>query len=206
MGHDKLIILLFIAFFNVSYTNVPLYTVKYVYDGDTILLHNGEKVRYLGIDAPEMGFESKKKEFMAEEARHYNHLLVHRKKVRLEFDRHKRDPYGRLLAFIYLEQGVMVNDLLLERGLARIMVDDAKLRHFDQLLGHQRYAMKKQLGVWGKGPEDPESSYIGNSKSFRFHRPNCTYGKKISTINQRRFMDYNEASWNGFSPCKKCRP
>jgi endonuclease YncB( thermonuclease family) len=206
LGLDKLIILLFIAFFNVSYTNAPLYTVKYVYDGDTILLHNGEKVRYLEIDAPEMGFEGKIKEFMADKARHYNHLLVCRKKIRLEFGQYKRDSYGRLLAFVYLERGDMVNGLLVKHGLARVRVDDVKTRYFDQLLGHQRHAIKRRLGIWEKGPEDPEPYYIGNSKSLRFHRPECIYAKKISAKNRCRFMDYNQAAWEGLSPCKRCRP
>lgn len=206
MRHKNLIILAFVVFFNLFYTNAPLYSVKYVYDGDTILIHNGEKVRYLGIDAPEMGYNGEKNEFMAVESMDYNRRLVGGESVRLEFDSDKKDFYGRRLAYVYLENGDMVNGLLVQSGLARVMVQGPKTKHFNRLLGDQREAMEKQLGIWRNTPINPEPYYIGNKKSYRFHRPECPFGKTISPKNRVRFINYRQASWEGFSPCKKCNP
>lgn len=90
---------------------------KAVYDGDTILLKNGMKVRYLGIDAPEMGYETEDPpERMAPEARDLNRLLVGNRRVRLEFDEIREDRYGRALAYVFLEGGEMVNALLVRKG------------------------------------------------------------------------------------------
>jgi micrococcal nuclease len=66
--------------------------VKRVIDGDTIVLNNGEKVRYIGIDTPE------RDEDYYNKAKEFNKKLVEGKTVRLETDVQQRDRYGRLLA------------------------------------------------------------------------------------------------------------
>lgn len=206
MRHKNFIILLSIAFFNLYFTNKPLNHVKYVYDGDTILIYNGEKVRYLEIDAPELRSDGREHEFLAVESMDYNRLLVGRGSVRLEFDRERRDRYGRLLAFVYLNNGEMVNGLMVEKGLARVMVHGPRTKYFDWLLGLQRKAIENQLGIWKKQPTNPEPYYVGNQVSYRFHRPDCPFGKAIAPQNRVQFMSYRQASWEGFSPCKKCNP
>ena len=206
MGHNNLIILLFIAFFSIAYTNIPVHEVKYVYDGDTILMDNGEKVRYLGINAPEIGYQGEIDEFMSIQSRDYNqHLVLHRK-VQLEFDRQKRDPHNRLLAYVYLQSGEMVNRLLVRQGLAHVMVNKAKPKYFSDLLAEQRRAMTKKIGIWQNEPTTSDPYYIANKKSYRFHKTNCPFGIKIHPKNKIRFPDYLSAFWEGMSPCKRCRP
>jgi micrococcal nuclease len=90
-------------------------TVTKVYDGDTVLLSNGEKVRLIGIDCPE-AYESEK---LFRDARRTQHdvevikaqgrqakdiaaRLAHGKRVILEYDLEKRDQYNRLLAYVYI--------------------------------------------------------------------------------------------------------
>ena len=70
-------------------------TVREVIDGDTIVLHDGRKVRYLGINAPENG------QPYAREATNFNRRLVSGLPVRLEFDQVREDRHGRLLAYVY---------------------------------------------------------------------------------------------------------
>ena len=77
--------------------------VVYVYDGDTVNLDNGENVRYLGIDTPEMNYKKPPAERFAEQAKRFNEQLVAQKKVRLEFDAQRRDKYDRLLAYVYVD-------------------------------------------------------------------------------------------------------
>ncbi|MBW2610030.1 MAG: thermonuclease family protein [Deltaproteobacteria bacterium] len=144
MRYKYLIIPLFASFIVISSAQSRYHPVKYVYDGDTILINGGEKVRYLGIDAPELEHSGGDSEFMALTSRDFNHRLVGGKRVRLEFDCEKRDRHGRLLAYVFLENDEMVNELLIKSGLARIMIKPPNLKYLNLLLGYQRRAMSKK--------------------------------------------------------------
>lgn len=85
--------------------------VERVIDGDTFVLNNGEKVRLVGINAPE------KNDYCWEESKERLEELVLGKKVVLERDFSDRDKYGRLVRLVY-SQGELVNLLLVEEGLA----------------------------------------------------------------------------------------
>jgi endonuclease YncB( thermonuclease family) len=206
MNHKNLIPLIFIALIGLAASQKPLYFVKFVYDGDTILTSTGQKVRYLGIDAPEIGYGQKKSEFMALAARNENIRLVGKGEVILEFDQERRDQYGRLLAYVHLEHGEMVNALLIRKGLAHVTVKLPNLKYFQYLLDHQRLAMEERLGIWKVPAERVETFYLANKKSYRFHRPDCAFGKQIGSNRRLRFGSRMEAFWEGFSPCSKCRP
>ena len=99
-----------------SKTKNKRYQVVKVFDGDTIKLSNGEKVRLIGIDCPEsyendkLRRDAKKKgqsirSIMAQgrKAGAFTKKLADGKKVFLEFDEEKRDRYGRLLAYVWVE-------------------------------------------------------------------------------------------------------
>jgi len=201
-----LIILLFVASFSIASTEKGSFFVKKVYDGDTILLQNGQKVRYLGIDAPEVGRWGRKSEFMALSSKNGNSQLVGRSRVELEFDMEKKDRYGRLLAYVTLQSGEMVNAILLRRGLAHVLAKRPNLKYFSLLLDAQRRAIEENLGIWRRGPERKEKGYVGNSISFRFHRPDCAYAKKIRPSHRILFKKRIDAFWKGFSPGSECRP
>ncbi|MBW2063975.1 MAG: thermonuclease family protein [Deltaproteobacteria bacterium] len=180
--------------------------VKYVYDGDTILLETGERVRYAGIDAPELDHEGNKSEFMAREAKEFNEELVRGKPIRIELDKKKRDRYGRLLAYVYTESVQMVNALLVRKGLAHVLADRPNLKHFKYLLRLQRIAITEGVGIWKNQPGRKEEYYVGSKNSLRFHRPSCPFGRRIWPKNRIIFKDRKSAFWNGFSPCKRCLP
>jgi micrococcal nuclease len=92
--------------------------VSRVVDGDTIELEGSGKVRYIGINAPESVDPRRKVECFGKEASLYNKNLVEGKRVRLEKDISNRDKYGRLLRFVYLEDGTFVNEALVREGYA----------------------------------------------------------------------------------------
>ena len=92
--------------------------VARVVDGDTIEIENGEKVRYIGVNAPESVDPRRKVECFGKEASAYNKNLVEGKRVRLERDISDRDKYGRLLRFVYLADGTLVNEVLVREGYA----------------------------------------------------------------------------------------
>lgn len=99
-------------------TNDEWNRVTRVVDGDTIELENGEKVRYIGINAPESVDPRRQVECFGKEASSFNKNLVEGKMVRLEKDISDRDKYGRLLRFVYLEDGTFVNEVLVREGYA----------------------------------------------------------------------------------------
>lgn len=95
--------------------------IKYVIDGDTIELDSGEKVRYIGIDAPELNKKgSEDDECMAWQAKERNEqLLKSAKDIWLVSDRGAdKDKYGRLLRYVYANT-LYINKILAEEGLAK---------------------------------------------------------------------------------------
>lgn len=180
--------------------------VRQVYDGDTLLLSTGEHVRYIGVDAPEIDHQGGKSDFLAHEARQLNAKLVQGKPVRLELDLERNDRHNRLLAYVFLENGDMVNELLVRKGLARVLPRPPNLKYSSLLLDSQRRAMAERIGLWQKGPEKPERYYVANSDSYRFHRPSCPLGKTISGRHRVLFESVYKASWEGYCPCRQCKP
>jgi len=180
--------------------------VGFVYDGDTVLLVSGDKVRYLGINAPEIDPEGGKDEFMGRDARELNLGLVNEAWVRLEYDKEKSDRHGRLLAYVFLKNGDMVNAILVRKGLAHVTLNNRNLKYKDLLLECQRMAMKDKLGIWSSPLKEEERYYLGNCNSYRFHAPTCPFAKKISHRNVVRFKSRNDAFWAGYSPCRQCTP
>jgi len=126
-----------------------LYYVKRAIDGDTILLANGERVRYIGIDTPETKHPYKPVEDYGREAYLYNKKLVEAKWVRLEFDAEKRDRYNRLLAYVYIGD-IFVNARLVEEGCAQVYTFPPNVKHYRLFLELQRKARKEKRGLWGR--------------------------------------------------------
>jgi len=202
----KFLFIVSLAALCLSLTPIPYHKVKFVYDGDTVLLEGGEKVRYLGIDAPEVDYEKGNSEYLAQEAWKRNREMVQGVQVRLENDRETQDRYGRSLAYVFLKNGKMVNERLVCKGLAHVMFKDKNLKYRDLLLDSQRKAMKERQGIWKKKLKGKEKIYLGNSSSLRFHCPDCYFGEKISEKNLVRFKTIRDAFWEGYSPCRRCNP
>jgi micrococcal nuclease len=121
--------------------------VKYIIDGDTIILTNGEKIRYIGIDTPERG------QCWYRQAKEFNRKLIGGKKIRLELDRSNRDRYQRLLRYVYVSnQGgaeKFVNFELVKAGLARAKEYKPDIKYHLQLKEAENYAKLNRLGLWG---------------------------------------------------------
>jgi len=85
-------------------------------DGDTIVLDGGERVRLIGVDTPELHHPVKPVQYFAREARDFVQARVARRRVWLEYDQTRHDRYGRTLAYVFLEDGTLLNLELIERG------------------------------------------------------------------------------------------
>lgn len=177
--------------------------VDYVFDGDTIKLDNGTTVRYLGVNAPEIKHKENPEEPFGNEAREENRTLVGKKKVRLEFDKEQKDQYGRLLAYVYLEDGRMVNRLLIEKGLAWALFYRPNIRYERAFSEAQTKAISENKGIWQVW-KTMTGPFIGNEKSKRFHEKNCQYATKIGKKNRVVFNTGLDAFKKGYSPCKHC--
>ena len=118
-----------------------LVRVKRVYDGDTILLEDGRKVRYLGINAPEF------QEPFYLKAKRSNESLVMGREIRLEFDQERTDSYGRVLAYVYAGNE-MVNARLVQEGLAHAFFIGPNRKHHSLLLRLQAEAQQRKVGIW----------------------------------------------------------
>ncbi len=126
--------------------------IQYVYDGDTVKLADGKKVRLLGINSPEIEGRNKNAEAGGEDARWWLINALKDKRVRLVFDAEQKDKYGRTLAYLFTEDGLHLNLELVRLGLASLNIFPPNLRFSDELLNAQTEAEKASRGIW-KRPE-----------------------------------------------------
>jgi len=142
-------------------------TVVFVVDGDTIhvqLGHRMEKIRYIGVDAPEVpharhpahGGRPTSGYFprtpaAGDAARRVNIELVSGKQVRLELDQRRRDEYRRLLAYVWVGD-TMVNAEMVRRGYAQVMSVPPDFRHRALFLRLQEEARAAGRGLWQAAP------------------------------------------------------
>lgn len=132
-------------------TAETLHYVEEVIDGDTFIIDGGEKVRLIGIDAPETPHSYKQRNFyFGTEARDYLEELIESREIKLEFDVEKRDQYGRLLAYAWLEDGLFINARLIEEGYAKVVTFPPNVKYHDLLNRMEDEARKNRRGLWKK--------------------------------------------------------
>ncbi|MCK4388293.1 MAG: thermonuclease family protein [Dehalococcoidia bacterium] len=117
--------------------------VTKVIDGDTIEIENGVRVRYIGIDTPEIG------EHYYLEATEANRQLVGGKRIQLEKDVEDKDEYGRLLRYVWVD-GIMVNAELVRLGYAYSYSYPPNLKYQAHFLQLEREAREQKRGLWSE--------------------------------------------------------
>lgn len=128
------------------------YTVLEVTDGDTIvILINGRRdsVRLIGIDTPEIAGPHTEEECFGPEASERTKELTRNQRVKLLPDTlsQNRDKYQRLLRYVYLDDGTLLNQVLLEDGYARLfpfLVFEMKA----EFVNLENQAKENQRGLW----------------------------------------------------------
>jgi len=180
--------------------------VVHVADGDTVTLNTGQRVRLLGIDAPEREKEGHPADFLAHKAKKVLADLVQGKRVRLEYDKLRYDRYGRTLAYLFLLDGTNLSQEMVRQGLAHVYTIPPNLRFREELLAAQREAIAAHRGVWLEALKQDEPFYIGNRRSLLFHRPSCHLGQNTAKSNRVLFKSPTEAYLQGYSPCRTCKP
>ncbi|MCX7724035.1 MAG: thermonuclease family protein [Thermodesulfovibrio sp.] len=132
------------------------YKVTEIHDGDTVtivresflgIFAKTERVRLIGIDAPEMAQEP-----WGKRSRNYLRKLIRESdwEVRLELDIQHRDKYGRILAYLWDKKGNMINYMMLRNGYAMVYTVPPNVKYADLFVEAQRIAREEKKGIWGK--------------------------------------------------------
>lgn len=127
-------------------------TLLQVVDGDTIRVRmsdgNEEKVRYIGIDAPEIAHEDSAGEYLGDEATDHNAELLASGPLYLQTDVDERDDFGRLLAYVWAGQ-VFVNERMVADGFARAHNYPPNTARQETLWTAHDAAREAGVGIWG---------------------------------------------------------
>ena len=124
--------------------------VEKIYDGDTIgAVVDGsfEKIRLLGIDAPEMDQRP-----WGGKARECLRSLISAadSRISLEYDIERRDKYGRILAYIWTQHGQMINEEMMKKGCAVLFTFPTNVRYAERFRAAQKKAQEHKSGIWGE--------------------------------------------------------
>lgn len=210
------------------YPSLPKAAKKFhchhVYDGDTLTLDGGNRVRLLGIDTPEL----KEKQPFALEAKEYTKRYCHGKDIWLSFDENtageydvdEKDHYGRLLAFIWVplenngaknsknssSQWLCINEGIIASGLACVYTPTKakKVHNYDKLMALQKLARIHKLGIWGDF-KDYDTIVTPNGSAF--HKSNNNKGSDCKHLVRSKNLSVIKASVaydRGLHPCRNC--
>jgi micrococcal nuclease len=147
--------------------NIPCKVSKVV-DGDTFhCVANGEeiKVRLIGVDTPESRNNPKARRDaektgmpiediikMGKTAYKFTKSLIPEgTTVYLETDVQLTDKYGRILAYVWLPDGRMLNEVLVREGYAQVYTIPPNVKYQEVLLSAQRKAREERKGFWSDG-------------------------------------------------------
>ena len=136
-----------------------------VIDGDTLKVRykgKNQSVRLIGIDAPESSKNRKAFKDSARSSKDINVIISQGKMaktyvqtlvkkgdtVRIVFDIEKRDRYHRLLGYVYLSDGRMLNDVIIRNGYASLLTIPPNVRYKSKFLKSYMYAREHRLGLW----------------------------------------------------------
>ncbi len=126
-----------------------------VVDGDTIdispSVEGRSRVRLIGVDTPEVHFGTQP---YGPEASAFAKRELEGEEVGLELDVQKIDPYGRLLAYVYLPNGEMFNETLLEEAYAQVATFPPNVKYQERFFAAQREAREANRGLWGSLPKN----------------------------------------------------
>lgn len=125
--------------------------VEHVIDGDTFDLDDGTRVRMLGIDAPEAGFGDKLPQPFSAEATDWLRSRIEGREVALRIDHPKTDRYGRTLAWVFEQDGTLVNEIMLREGRVKLLADFGLPTDVEPALRQaEAEARIQKVGIWAR--------------------------------------------------------
>ncbi len=142
--------------------------VTSVYDGDTVRLSDGNKLRLLGVNTPELYPKPQQGANQAKAALEQL-LKKHNYFIKIRFDAEHEDRYGRKLAHIFLSNGLNVSAWLLKQGLGHWIAMGENQAYLDCYQNAEQLARKKHLNLWGRLPNNFVHAKDLNLKSTGFY-------------------------------------
>lgn len=132
------------------------FRVTEVHDGDTVSIRMSgfasiwvrtERVRLIGIDTPEL----KQEPWGRKAKKHLKEIIsVSDWVVSVEMDVEERDKYGRLLAYLWDKNGVLINERMIEDGYAVLYTIPPNVKHSARFVEAQKKAQQRKIGIWGR--------------------------------------------------------
>jgi endonuclease YncB( thermonuclease family) len=170
--------------------------VRNVYDGDTLTLKDERRVRFLGVDTPEL----KEKQPFAQEAKDYTKTRCSDSIFLVIED---KDHYDRLLAWVYVKADggyLCVNEGLVHEGFAFAYIPnkDSKPFNWDKLIKLQAGARNAKRGVWSSFVDE---DVVATANGSAYHKRSCQH---LSNIRNLTELKVSEATDRGLHPCRTC--
>lgn len=177
---------LFLALLTATGVAAESAEIRHVIDGDTVVLANGQHLRLIGINAPELGKDGAPDQPLAREARARLASLVEKRHVTLGYEREREDHYGRLLAHVVLPDGRDVEEILLREGFAWAVAVTPNVNKLPALMTAENDARRSRRGVWAEPayaptpverltPQDTGFHFIEGTIRRRAQRHNVIY-------------------------------
>jgi len=123
-------------------------TVAKVYDGDTFQTRQGEKIRFLNLNTPEIQHRDSQAQVGGYVAKKALTDLILGQQLRLRLDQEKKDRYGRTLAQVWMRDGLWVNAWLLNQGYAHLYNFEPNTRWAKKLAKEEDKARQQGVGIW----------------------------------------------------------
>lgn len=144
-------------------------SIRHVHDGDTVVRDDGERIRLIGIDTPELARDARPAEDYALAARdHLRALVAEADSLSARYGPERRDDYGRLLAHLYAD-GRNLQAELLEAGLATPLFIPPNLGHADCYRQATGTARDARRGIWQLPQYRPRTAASLNGNERGYH-------------------------------------
>lgn len=142
--------------------------IRHVHDGDTVVRADGERIRLIGIDTPELARDERPAEAGSLQARdRLRTWIANADRITARYGRELRDKYGRLLAHLYADDRNLQAELL-AAGLATPLFISPNLAHVDCYQQAALMARRQGLGLWHLPQYRPReaNSLTGNERGY----------------------------------------
>ena len=134
-----------------SYDPARTYYVDRVIDGDTLRLRSGHRVRLLGVDTPETVHPRLGEQLFGREASAFTRDTAEGRDVRLEFDREREDRYGRVLAWVFVDDRNLNVELVRHGFSQAVLISPLRSDYRKALVAAEAAAREQGLGIFSGG-------------------------------------------------------
>ena len=171
--------------------------VSWVVDGDTLHTKEGEKIRLLNINAPELNIGKKRaaESYAIEAKNKLNELLPKGSQFTWFYDVQYKDSYKRDLALIFNQQGEFVNQQLVQSGLAQVLIVPPNQRYWQCLVNAEMLAQKQHKRIWKQNSSFAISAKeLNKQKGFQLVSGSIS---KIVNSKKYRWLVLDKRLWVG---------